>query len=99
MPFVVGKKAACQDGTVVRFDVTGPGGDARVCTVAVAGARARTVGDDARPTVTLSLSSLDFVRLGCGRATAAQVEAAGGITIEGDAAVGRQVLEAMNFLF
>ena len=30
MPFVVGKQAGCADGTAVRFDVAGPGGDARV---------------------------------------------------------------------
>jgi hypothetical protein len=99
MPFVVGKKAACTDGTAVRFEITGPGEDARAFTVAVEGARARAVGDDVVPTVTLSLSSLDFLRLGCGRAAAAQVEAAGGIAMEGDAAVGRQVLAAMNFMF
>ena len=79
MPFVVGKQAGCADGTAVRFDVAGPGADARSFTVAVEGGRARPVGDDGAPTVTLSLSSLDFVRLGCGRATAEQVEAAGGI--------------------
>jgi uncharacterized protein (TIGR03083 family) len=99
MPFVVGKKAACTDGTAVRFEITGPGDDARAFTVAVEGSRARAVGDDVAPTVTLSLSSLDFLRLGCGRAAAAQVEAAGGIAMEGDAAVGRQVLAAMNFMF
>jgi uncharacterized protein (TIGR03083 family) len=98
MPFVVGKKAACRDGTAVRFDIAGPGDDARAFTVAVEGTRAR-MDDDATPTVTLSLSSLDFLRLGCGRATAAQVEAAGGIAMAGDAAVGRQVLSAMNFMF
>jgi uncharacterized protein (TIGR03083 family) len=98
MPFVVGKKAACSDGTAVRFDVTGPGDDARAFTVAVDGTRAR-MDDEAVPTVTLSLSSLDFLRLGCGRATGEQVEAAAGISIEGDAAVGRQVLAAMNFMF
>jgi uncharacterized protein (TIGR03083 family) len=98
MPFVVGKKAACTDGTAVRFDVTGPGDDARAFTVAVEGTRAR-MDDEAVPTVTLWLSSLDFLRLGCGRATGAQVEAAGGISIEGDAAIGRQVLAAMNFMF
>ena len=58
------------------------------------------MGDEVAPTVTLSLSSIDFVRLGCGRATAAQVEAAGGVELEGDA-VGRprSVLGAMNFMF
>src|SRR6202012_4422977 len=57
MPFVVGKKAACGDGTVVRFDVAGTGADARVVTIAVDGGRARPLqGDDARdasPVVTL----------------------------------------------
>jgi uncharacterized protein (TIGR03083 family) len=99
MPFVVGKKAACADGTAVRFEVAGPGRDARAFTVVVEGTRARVADDDVTPTVTLRLSSTDFLRLGCGRATAAQVEAAGGIVTEGDAAVGRQVLAAMNFLF
>ena len=98
MPFVVGKQAGCADGTVVRFDVSGPGDDARAFTVAVEGGRAREVGDDVAPTTTLSLSSLDFVRLGCGRATAAQVEAAGGVALSGDAAAGRSVLGAMNFM-
>jgi uncharacterized protein (TIGR03083 family) len=97
MPFVVGKKAGCADGTAVRFEVSGPGADARAFTIAVEGTRARPAGDDAEPTVTLALSSLDFLRLGCGRATAEQVDAAGGIAMEGESAVGRQVLGAMSF--
>ncbi len=99
MPFVVGKKAACVEGTAVRFDVVGPGADARAFNVAVEGGRARPVGDDVAPTVTLSLSSIDFVRLGCGRATGDEVEAAGGVELRGDADVGHQVLGAMNFMF
>jgi uncharacterized protein (TIGR03083 family) len=99
MPFVVGKKAGCVDGTAVRFDISGPGDDARAFTIAVEGKRAGPVSDDVAPTVTLSLSSIDFARLGCGRATAEQVQSAGGAAMEGDAAVGRQVLGAMNFMF
>jgi uncharacterized protein (TIGR03083 family) len=99
MPFVVGKKAACPDGTVVRFAVEGPGDDARAFTIAVEGGRARPVGDEVVPTATLSMSSTDFVRLGCGRATAEEVEAAGGVVVRGDAAVGHRVLGAMNFMF
>ena len=99
MPFVVGKKAACAEGTAVRFEIAGAGDDARAFTVAVEGTRANVVDHDVTPTVTLSLSSLDFLRLGCGRATAAQVEAAGELAMAGDAAVGRQVLGAMNFMF
>ena len=56
MPFVVGKKAGCADGTAVRFDVAGPGRDARAFTIAVDGGRAHPAGDDVAPTVTLSLS-------------------------------------------
>jgi uncharacterized protein (TIGR03083 family) len=103
MPFVVGKKAACGDGNVVRFDVAGDGADARTVTIAVDGGRARALSgaeaDAAAATVTLSLSGLDFMRLGCGRTTAADVEAAGGLALAGDDAVGRQVLGAMNFMF
>lgn len=103
MPFVVGKKAACAEGTVVRFDVVGAGDDARVVTIAVEGGRARRIdgdgGPDGAPSVTLTLPSLEFVRLGCGRATAAQVEAVGGLSVSGDDVVGRRVLDAMNFMF
>jgi uncharacterized protein (TIGR03083 family) len=99
MPFVVGKKAGCAEGTAVRFDVSGPGDDARAFTIAVEAGRARPVSDEVAPMVTLSFSSIDFTRLGCGRATAAQVEAAGGINIVGDQQVGLSVLGAMNFMF
>jgi hypothetical protein len=99
MPFVVGKKAGCAEGTAIRFDVAGPGADARVFTIAVVGGRARPVGDDVTPTATLSLSGVDFMRLGCGRATAAQVEATGGLALTGDAQVGHSVLGTMNFMF
>ena len=49
--------------------------------------------------VTLALSSIDFVRLGCGRVSAGELEAAGGVVVDGDAALGRTILEAMNFMF
>jgi uncharacterized protein (TIGR03083 family) len=99
MPFVVGKKAGCADGTAVRFEIEGPDADARAFTIAVDGGRARPVADDVAPTTTLCLSSIDFVRLGCGRATADDVESAGGVQVQGDAALGRHVLGAMNFMF
>jgi hypothetical protein len=98
MPFVVGKQAGCPDTTAVRFEVSGPGGDARAFTVLVDGKRARQADDDVAPTVTLALTGLDFLRLGCGRATAEQVDAAGGVAMEGDAAVGHRVLGAMSFI-
>jgi uncharacterized protein (TIGR03083 family) len=99
MPMVVGKRAACPDGTVVRFAITGPPGDARSFDIGVEGGRARPVADDAAPTIVLEMSSLDFARLCCGRASAQDVEAAGGISEQGDAVLGHQVLGAMNFTF
>jgi uncharacterized protein (TIGR03083 family) len=99
MPFVVGKKAGCDEGTAVRFDIAGLGEDARAFTIAVEGGRAKPVGDDAGATVTLAMPTDAFVRLSCGRATAAQVEAAGSVVVTGDAAVARRVLDAMNFMF
>jgi uncharacterized protein (TIGR03083 family) len=99
MPFVVGKKAGCADGTAVRFDVAGPGHDGRAFTIAVEGGRARLVGDEVAPTVILSLSSIDFERLGCGRATYEPLVAEGAITVEGDTPAGQSVLAAMNFMF
>ncbi len=99
MGFVVGKKAAAPEGSVVRFSVTGPGRDSCRITLAVEAGRARRVADRAVPTVTLTLSSLDFVRLGCGRVAAKEVEAAGGVEVDGDAALGKKILESMNFMF
>jgi uncharacterized protein (TIGR03083 family) len=99
MGYVVGKKAGAAEGTVVRFEIAGPGEDARRFAIGVQDGRAKPTTDDRAPTVTLALSSLDFVRLGCGRATASDVEAAGGIGVEGDAVTAEKVLGAMNFMF
>jgi uncharacterized protein (TIGR03083 family) len=102
MGFVVGKRAAAPEGSVVRFSITGPALDAREFTLAVEGGRARPVAEGPMaegvgPTVTLALSSLDFVRLGCGRVQAG--EAAARVEVGGDAALGKSILEAMNFMF
>jgi uncharacterized protein (TIGR03083 family) len=97
MGFVVGKKAAAPEGSVVRFSVTGPPGDARQFAIGVAGGRAVPVAGDAAPTVTLTLSSIDFVRLGCGRATAGEVAPVVGV--EGDESLGARILGSMNFMF
>jgi uncharacterized protein (TIGR03083 family) len=98
MGFVVGKKAAAPEGSVVHFEISGPADDARSFSIGVEGGRARPVaGGD--PSVTLSMSSIDFVRLGCGRSTGADLEAAGRIGVAGDAALGRQILGVMNFMF
>jgi uncharacterized protein (TIGR03083 family) len=108
MGFVVGKQAAAPEGSVVRFSVTGPGPDARQFTLAVEGGRARRVtqpdmaaggGAASGPVtaVSLTMSSLDFVRLGCGRVKPG--ETAAGVEVGGDAALTKRILEAMNFMF
>jgi uncharacterized protein (TIGR03083 family) len=99
MGFVVGKKAAAPEGSVVRFSVEGPPGDARQLTLKVGGGRAKPVVGDGAPTVTLTLSGLDFMQLGCGRTTAAEVGLAGGIGVAGDPTLARAILENMNFMF
>jgi uncharacterized protein (TIGR03083 family) len=96
---IVGKKAAAPEGSVVRFDVSGDPGDARTVTLAIEGKRANPVSGDADATVTLSMSAIDFVRLGCGRATAAVVTTEGGLRIEGETALGQKIAENMNFMF
>ncbi len=99
MGFVVGKKAAAPEGSVVRFSVRGPAHDARRITLAVQAGRARPAAEGTVPSVTLTLSSLDFVRLGCGRVAGDELQAAGGVEVAGDAALGKKILEAMNFMF
>ena len=49
--------------------------------------------------MTLSLSNIDFMRLGCGRTTSAQLQAAGAVSVDGDGRAGGSVLGAMNFMF
>jgi hypothetical protein len=99
MGMVVGKRAAAPEGAVVRFSLAGEPGDARTFGLAITAGRAGPAPDDADPTVTLSMSGADFARLGCGRASPAEVTGEGGITLEGDQALGQRVLEHMNFMF
>ncbi len=99
MGFVVGKKAAPPEGSVVRFSVTGPPGDARRFALGVRGGRAGPVAEDVAPTVDLTLTSIDFMRLGCGRVTAEEVESAGGVGVAGDSALAQLILTSMSFTF
>jgi hypothetical protein len=99
MGFVLGKKAAAPEGTVVHFSVSGPARDARQVSIGVEGGRARPVSPDAAPTLTLTMSSIDFLRLGCGRVAAQDLVTAGAIRVDGDPGFGGRVLESMNFMF
>lgn len=95
MGFVVGKLGGAPDGSRVAIELTGPLG--RTINVAVED-RGRVVddfGDDA-PTATIELDGLLFTRLAGGRTPLAQhVDA---IRYGGDEAVGRRVVEHLNYV-
>ncbi|MBM3659626.1 MAG: maleylpyruvate isomerase family mycothiol-dependent enzyme [Actinobacteria bacterium] len=96
--YVVGKKVAAPDGTVVVIECTEP--LARTVVVAVADGRARVLdGVPEDPTVTLTLPGAVYARVACGRADPAAVLAGGSLTLVGDEAIGRRVVEELNFLF
>jgi uncharacterized protein (TIGR03083 family) len=96
MPFVVGRKVAPPDGVTVVFEIQGP--LARTLALEMVGGRARPIdAAPAEPTVRLAMPALTFVRLGCGRESGAAA-LADGVTLQGDQALARAVLDAMNFM-
>jgi putative sterol carrier protein len=97
MPFVIGKQVAPPEGSTVVFDLSPPlPGRAAVRMEG----RARRLDEmPATPTVTVTTDGETFTRLACGRSDPASVLASGAVTFGGDAALGRRVVESLNFLF
>ncbi|WP_308124071.1 maleylpyruvate isomerase family mycothiol-dependent enzyme [Mycolicibacterium xanthum] len=95
MGFVVGKRAGAPEGARVVLELTGP--LARTINVEVAG-RAKVVESfgDAEPTTTITVDGLLFTRLAGGRTTAA--EHPDEIAYGGDAAVGRRIVEHLDYV-
>jgi uncharacterized protein (TIGR03083 family) len=95
MGFVVGKLSGAPDGSRVSIESTGP--LRRTFNVAVQG-RGRLVEDFAglEPTSTIQLDGLLFTRLAGGRTTPAQHSDA--VIYGGDEAVGRRVVEHLNYV-
>ncbi len=93
MGFVVGKRGGAPDGARVSIELTGPLG--RTINVAVAG-RAQVVDDfgGGAPTSTIRLDGLLFTRLAGGR-TPLDHDA---IAYGGDEAVGRRIVEHLNYV-
>jgi uncharacterized protein (TIGR03083 family) len=93
MGFVVGKLGGAPDGSRVAIELTGP--LARTINVAVAG-RGQVVEDfgGQEPTATITLDGLLFTRLAGGRRTVDH----GAIRYGGDEAVGRRVVEHLNYV-
>jgi uncharacterized protein (TIGR03083 family) len=98
--FIVGKKAAAPEGTVVVFSLGEP--LARELVVAVVGGRAALVAPHEAPgdpTVVLRTGTEDFARLLSGRIEAAAALADGTVVVAGDEDLGRRVLGEINYLF
>lgn len=95
MGFVVGKLGGAPDGSRVSIELTGPMG--RTINVAVEG-RAKLVDDfgDDDPTSTIHLDGLLFTRLAGGRTSPDQH--AEEIIYGGDQAVGRRIVEHLNYV-
>lgn len=98
LPFVVGKKVHPPDGTTITFEVTG----IWPTTVAIVmdGGRAKPLAarPDA-PDAALTMEAETLACLGMGRWEPADVLGRGKVTIAGDDALARAVVEQMNFMF
>jgi uncharacterized protein (TIGR03083 family) len=96
--YVIGKKVAPADGTVVVIACTPP--LARTLAVALDGGRARAVDAvPVDPTVRIEMPGETYARVACGRLDPAAVLAGGSVVIDGDATIGRRIVEELNFLF
>jgi uncharacterized protein (TIGR03083 family) len=95
MGFVVGKLGGAPDGSRVAIELTGPLG--RTINVAVE-CRGQVVDDfgGREPTATIGLDALLFTRLAGGRTTPDRHARA--ITYSGDEAVGRRIVEHLNYV-
>ena len=94
MGYVVGRKVAPPDGTVVVWRICGR--VEREVGVVMEGGRGTTLSSSpADPSVVLTLDPDTFWRLSCGRTTAEEVLARGDVTVTGDTTLGRRVLVAM----
>jgi uncharacterized protein (TIGR03083 family) len=89
--YIVGKRAGAPDGSVIRFELTGP--VRRVLTVVVDGRRAKVVDEEpGTPTATLRMGSPAFMRLTGGR-----TKDAAGVELDGDRALAQRVLDNLAF--
>jgi uncharacterized protein (TIGR03083 family) len=97
LPFVVGKQVAPPSGTTVLFDLAAPLAGRHAV---VMEGRARLL-DEAppQPTTSVRTDGETLARLACGRLDPAATLAAGAVSVAGDPALGRRVVERLNFLF
>jgi uncharacterized protein (TIGR03083 family) len=93
---IVGKRAAAAEGVRLLIRTTGP---TEVAYGVLVEGRARVVEPDelGPPDAVITLPFEAFVALGGGRWDRARAEAAGGVAYEGDAELGRRVLDNLAF--
>jgi len=95
LPVIVGKRAGAPEGATVVINVTGP--QALDLAYVVEGRAHATDEVPDEPTVRIRLPFESFIALGGGRWDRARAVAAGGVTIEGDEALGTAVLDHFAF--
>ncbi len=101
MPFVVGKKVGAPDGTSVVFVVTSTyrrASTTRTIPVVVDGRAAVVDESPPDPDVVIHLDLQAFTALSTGRWDPGDALARGEVTLEGDEALGRDVVGQMNFM-
>jgi uncharacterized protein (TIGR03083 family) len=92
--FVVGKRVGPPDGTTIVVELDPPLG--RRLAVGVTGGRAAPVEPPSSPSVRIRTDGETWMRLSAGRTSAGDAITAGRIAFEGDATLGRAVLEQLN---
>lgn len=97
MPYVIGKRAAASDGSIVSFEVGDP--PVVIRTVGVEGGRAHPIETSASdPDVWFGIDVETFCCLTCGRWTPEQARARGRLELRGDAVLGERVLDEINVM-
>jgi uncharacterized protein (TIGR03083 family) len=96
MPFVVGKKAQAPQGSTVSFDLGPPLAHRFAIRTDGRAQLLDDLPDDA--TARITTDGETFVRLACGRLDPDDAVTGSAVHLSGDDALGRRVVEALNFL-
>jgi uncharacterized protein (TIGR03083 family) len=97
MPYIVGRQVKPREGTTVVLRIGEPLPQSTA--IAMGAKRAESLVEmPARPTVVIGLDGADYWRLGCGRISPEEALRSASVSLEGDEALGRQVIGAMNVM-
>lgn len=97
LPFIVAKRAAAPDGSVVTWTLTGPV-ERRFAAVVDAGRGSLHLHDDRAPTAAITSDTETFVCLVCGRWAAQRAHHEGRLTVAGDEALANRVLASAGVM-